>query len=556
MVWIVPVLNPPPEAEGGTRRKRVATRKKTRRRGGSKKRKNPRGGSTWAESAMQAGAYYGVGHPREGLVMSKPDALKAKIPVPRFLTPTMIRDWHSTVVPGVRKNSKAYKAAVAKLKKQSRALAAKRAKRPITPAKRDKKFRSKLKYQKAKAKKLKTKAPKRAKPFRSVGLLRGRGVTKKKAGELIEAGFAVKPTAAQRKKGLRMAANPKRRRKSAKKKAGTRRRRGPGGRFKANPKRKRKTTAKKRRKTTKKRKTTAKKRKNPRRKTKARKNPKRKVKRTAKGRFKKMKANPKRKKAKARKGKKRKFAMAKYKRNPGVMTALKAQWSKFTKPPIWITAFHALAGMGGTIAMDHYFNVAPWVPMALKRRGIPSLALTAGSGVLVSTGAFLLEGLAAKSKSSTLKKATQNMGTNVLVGSLVTVVVKAAYELMPDQAAKVGVPRLESGRVMAAAPAEGTSGLGYYSDGPDYSRGFGSVESPEDLVAGESLARQVNEFHGLGQGGHPVPIEDIRGMGDWMELSGYPGQYGGGYGGMGDWVEMEPQAPMVQQGFNPAVENF
>ena len=88
---------------------------------------------------------------------------------------------------------------------------------------------------------------------------------------------------------------------------------------------------------------------------------------------------------------------------------------------------------------------------------------------------------------------------------------------------------------------------------------MGMVMSPEDLVAGESLARNVNEFSGmggmggmndwmelsgLGQGGTPVPLEDLR---------GYPGQYGGG---MNDWVELNATSGIVEAGFNPGAETF
>jgi hypothetical protein len=104
-------------------------------------------------------------------------------------------------------------------------------------------------------------------------------------------------------------------------------------------------------------------------------------------------------------------------------------------------------------------------------------------------------------------------------------------------------------RLSASLPAGGDlDGYGYGT------HGMGAVMSPEDLVAGESLARNVNEFSGMGDwmelsgmgssGGSPIPMEDLR---------GYPGQYGGG---MGDWIEMGPNAELVQQGFAPGVEAF
>ena len=114
-------------------------------------------------------------------------------------------------------------------------------------------------------------------------------------------------------------------------------------------------------------------------------------------------------------------------------------------------------------------------------------------------------------------------------------------------------------RLRVVVAGGGMAGLGYYGYGQypgQYGAGhygpvsgLGMVESPEALVAGESMAMQMK---GLGSsGGMPVPIEDIRGMGgmsDWMELSGMSG--------MGDWVEMAPDSSLVMSGFNPGSESF
>jgi hypothetical protein len=73
--------------------------------------------------------------------------------------------------------------------------------------------------------------------------------------------------------------------------------------------------------------------------------------------------------------------------------------------------------------------------------------------------------------------------------------------------------------------------------------GLGNVESPEALVAGESQARLVNEFRGVGDfmelsgmHGSPVPFEDIRGF--------------------GDWVQLQPDTQLAMENFNPATETF
>jgi hypothetical protein len=80
--------------------------------------------------------------------------------------------------------------------------------------------------------------------------------------------------------------------------------------------------------------------------------------------------------------------------------------------------------------------------------------------------------------------------------------------------------------------------MGWYGEGPtgtypgqypSYGPLNGGVESAEQLIAGESFARQINQLDGVGQ---PVPVEDIA---DWMQLDGM--------GGMNDWMTFTPNSP-------------
>ena len=101
----------------------------------------------------------------------------------------------------------------------------------------------------------------------------------------------------------------------------------------------------------------------------------------------------------------------------------------------------------------------------------------------------------------------------------------------------------------------------------------------EALIAGESFAQSVSQFHGggmgdflelKGMGDYRIPMQDIMGPGQMLGMGqGYPGQYGAGTydpyhtrmgplsgGGMGDWVEFTPGSPEAMTQFTPAMEAF
>ena len=98
-----------------------------------------------------------------------------------------------------------------------------------------------------------------------------------------------------------------------------------------------------------------------------------------------------------------------------------------------------------------------------------------------------------------------------------------------------------------------------------YTGGMGGVTSNEALIAGESYARSMSQFEGMGdwlemsgmgQGGSRIPMESILGKGSGYAGLGaygggtYPGQYGGG--GMGDWMETTGgQALVLSEGWAP-----
>ena len=115
----------------------------------------------------------------------------------------------------------------------------------------------------------------------------------------------------------------------------------------------------------------------------------------------------------------------------------------------------------------------------------------------------------------------------------------ASANLLNDLFRSAFIPSINVGRAAPAADMSDwfeLSGMG---------GALGSVESPYDLVAGESAARMTNEFAGMGSsGGYPIPLEDLR---------GYPGQYGGG---MNDWVEFGSQAAVSRDSLALTGETF
>ncbi len=172
------------------------------------------------------------------------------------------------------------------------------------------------------------------------------------------------------------------------------------------------------------------------------------------------------------------------------------------------------------------------------------------SGVSTALGASLLQWLAGMlPKAGIIGKFMKGIGRNVFVGGMIWTALRLVQTVWPTAGFNRWLP---------AAGGGGIAGLGYYGYGHypgQYGAGhygpvsgLGMVTSPEELVAGESLARQLS---GLGQGGMPVPIEDLRGMNDWMELSGMQGMQG-----MNDWVELAPDSSLVMQGFSPGAEGF
>jgi hypothetical protein len=581
---LIPVLNPPKKS--GKRRNKVATKKKTKRRSSTVRTTTRKKGKlTWTEAARASGAVYPAKYPqwhdkagektgsKKGMPMSKWEALQWKRPVVGYISQKMVRDWYDPKTGGAtaRKNSKQMKAATARWAAAEAKMAEFR-KKSGTPWKRHTEYykrdvknkAGKVIHKKGSRKKDykvlfgKVKFRTGRGPSRTIKVRRGFSPSQSQIDSLIRGGFAGHTSAP----GGKVKLNKPRRRKKAKRRRSARN--NPKTKARKNPRRKARKAKK-----------------NPHRKAKARKNPRRKArkakrnapKRRVKSRRKKRRKNParkrnayshkakpkrrKRKKAKARKNPGRKVRRRRrVRRNPGLKlpAVLQGMVTDLQSAPKWITAGHILIGAGSNAALCGYLLTRG--PLArvrfLQQRGlvgsVSRLALCGlSAGAISAAGAFAAKALGNP-------KLLRGARTNLLIGGMAYALANFLYEVMPGTAGMLMIPQMSAPRSRALASG-GETMQGY---GPDYKYGYGggmgAVISPEDLVAGESLARNVNEFSGMGDwmelsglgssGGAPVPMEDLR---------GYPGQY---CGGMGDWVELTSNNALVKAGFDPRVEAF
>lgn len=609
------------------KKRRAATSSRTRK-GGRK--------LTWVEAARASGAVYPASWPdakKRGRPMSPNDALIAKVPVVGFLNRAMIKGWHEKTgaldTSSQRyKKTKAYKGAVAWLKKGAAVLKKERKQRgsiwlrePVfkTSGRGKKKKRVRVPDFTVKDGKLRFKTGRG--PHTSIRLYRGFGPTKRQVGRLVTGGFGgplsapggtVKLNRSRRRKGRRAGRRRrgssvmhvkfnKRRRRRARRNKGRkselgfvsavynnkgkkkRRRRGKRVVLESSAKKRRRSikvsgkglVVRTNRRRRRRRKAAA----NPRhrrRRSSVRMNRRRRrrgaVRSNRRRRRRAVASNPRRRRrrgaVKSNRGRRRRrrhYAMVKHnrgrrhrvRRNP-----FQAQLAQLRDASFWITGGHILVGAGLTGLASRAIMNFKFARQVASMRGaggaVARAGVNVGSTLLVSAAVSYLKRFVGGSRY------LENVERNVLVGGVVYTLASLAYDLWPAGAEKVipsiGAPR--GNLLRASAGASGEMGwlpgrLAYPGEYPGYG-GMGMVMSPEDLVSGESMARQVNEFSGLGSsGGAPVPLEDLRGypgqygggMNDWMELSGMGG-------GMGDWVEIDPNANLVKSGFDPGTETF
>lgn len=272
------------------------------------------------------------------------------------------------------------------------------------------------------------------------------------------------------------------------------------------------------------------------------------------------------------------------KRNPDGIVGVLIEKAKatVTSPRFWISSAEVVVGMGATAmapaAIEYYSKGR------LRNVGPQGVLLSAVSAGAIAGLGGVVEYLLAPP--SGLPHWSRGLAWNLGLGGGATTLVRAAFEFFPKAAEFLKLSPVRTpvyGPVavpmpMAVAPSgAGVTGMG----------GLGAVDAGsinEALIAGESFARSVSQFNGMGD------WMELRGMGDWMELrgmggnprvpyadirspgqllAGYPGQYGGGgydpygahrrlsgMGGFGDWVEALPGSEVADDQFQPAMETF
>lgn len=552
----------------------------------------------WSEAAYQSGAVYpaqypsghpraGKKHARAGRAMSRKDALAYQIPVVGYLTRGMIKGYWDTAAPGGSLDRKRIRAANKWLKQASKVMRKARSTRgstwkraPLYHTRSGKTPRG-AKYKKGTRKAdysqrwsdqpaawqsgpgphLRTKFKKGRGPVARMSLFRGFGPSEAEVdsiqtggygGPLDEPGGVVKLNRGRRRRSRKNApAKGRKSRVSRRRKAGVAKKsRRRGRRRKASAESGVKVYNNKRRRRGRRRKAKSAVRENGRRRRR-RKNSVKANRHRRRGRRRKHAVHENGRRRRGRRRRKhavkangrRRGRRRSVRRNP-MLPSLPFGLDRFTgqlqKREFWLTVGHVGMGLTGTAVVSSAIQNVGFVRKNLgvaRGDAIGKLArfgVNLASAGLVSAGAYAARGI---------KLMGERGWVNVLVGGGVYSGAMLLGELLGwnQYVPQISVPAASRGML---ASSNGSSAAAV--------SGMGSVLSPEDLVAGESLARNVNEFSGVGDwmelsglgNGRAVPLEDLR---------GYPGQYGGG---LNDWVELQPSAPLVEAGFDPATESF
>jgi hypothetical protein len=168
------------------------------------------------------------------------------------------------------------------------------------------------------------------------------------------------------------------------------------------------------------------------------------------------------------------------------------------------------------------------------------------------------------------------LSKNVARGGLMATGIRLLFEIAP---AAANYLKLSPVRTPVYNLGNKVDGMNDWMElrGMGFTGGLGTIgpNVNEALIAGESFAQSVSQFHGMGDmlelqgmGNNRIPMQDLmQGMG-----SGYPGQYGAGtydpyhvlasaqaagnVSGLGDWVQMIPGTAPAEKTFVPAMETF
>jgi hypothetical protein len=234
----------------------------------------------------------------------------------------------------------------------------------------------------------------------------------------------------------------------------------------------------------------------------------------------------------------------KRKKNPNFMATLR----QLGRGSFWISGAQAAVGVSSAVVVPSLVEqLAAKVGLGryVRNQGGAGVALTAFSVAVSMFASQVVEIWANKSKLPFVRRATRGLTARVGLGGILVTVIKGlevfarrahSYMRLPSIPAPViRFPGISGPAPMAAQQMQGMGDWMQLQGMGDWMQlqgmgGMGGATSPEALVAGESFARTVSQFEGMGNMGYKIPMDSVRAPG--QALAGYPGQYG-----MGDWQQ-------------------
>jgi hypothetical protein len=231
-------------------------------------------------------------------------------------------------------------------------------------------------------------------------------------------------------------------------------------------------------------------------------------------------ANPPKRRKKARR------------KNPSIQSAFR----QLGQANFWISGGQAVAGISAVVVLPSVIEqVAAKLGAGayVRNSGGMGVALAAVSTALAMFGAQAFENMAIKR--GIAPKAFNGLSTRVALGGVIVTVLKGLEVFARGFHSRLNLPTVPAPFIrvpgISAAPAPAPSnavsdwvqlkGMGDWMQlqgmglgGMSGMSGMSGVEMPDQLVLGESFARSVSQFDGIGD--YRIPMNSIRGMGDYV----------------------------------------
>jgi hypothetical protein len=226
----------------------------------------------------------------------------------------------------------------------------------------------------------------------------------------------------------------------------------------------------------------------------------------------------------------------KKKKNPNIMACFR----QLGRGSFWISGAQTVVGLSAAIVVPSFVEqVAAKVGLGryVQNAGAAGVALTAVSSALAMCAAQYVESWCLSKGPQFMRRACRGLSARVGLGGIVITIMKGLEVFARQAHSYMRLPSVPAPIIrfpgLTAAPVAAPQQLQGMGDWMQL-QGMGSMggaTSPESLVAGESFARSVSQFEGMGNMGYRIPMDAVRAPG--QALAGhYPGQYG-----MGDWMQ-------------------